>query len=96
VYLVHFDRSYKHARHYIGFSTAPAERLAVHKNGNGARLLEVVSEAGIDYQIVRTWGGDRHRERRLKNQKNAKRLCPLCNPENWQNREKSKSLRFAP
>ena len=80
VYLIHFDKPYKHARHYIGFTTDLNSRLEQHRNGNGARLMEVIKENNIQWCITRTWENvTRHYERRLKNRKNAKYLCPICN-----------------
>jgi hypothetical protein len=41
-----------------------------------------VVAAGIGFQLVRTWEGDRTLERTLKNRHNAPaRLCPLCRAE---------------
>ncbi len=84
VYLIHFARpiSDKHScQHYIGYtSLSGKKRLAVHKSGRGARLTQVANERGIDYKIVRMWrkSGTRSLERKLKNYKNAKFLCPIC------------------
>jgi predicted GIY-YIG superfamily endonuclease len=78
VYLLHFDRSYRHARHYLGWTTDLAARLAEHARGQGARLLAVVREAGIGWRLARTWPGTRRRERQIKNQGGASRCCPLC------------------
>ena len=79
VYLIHFARPYKHAQHYIGFAENLERRLWHHRQGTGARLLQVVREEGIDWELARTWDGDRSLERRLKNGKNAgKWLCPIC------------------
>lgn len=79
-YLIHLNENLAHARHYIGFTEGyPHNRLKEHKVGLGARMLEVCNERGIDYDIVRTWKGDRKLERRLKNRKNAAKLCPICN-----------------
>jgi len=95
VYLLHFNQPYRHARHYLGHaaddSTELAEvldaRLKQHAAGNGARLLQVITQAGITWQLARTlraepqaeaWPGGRDLERRLKRQKNSPRLCPLC------------------
>jgi predicted GIY-YIG superfamily endonuclease len=79
VYLIHFDRPYHHARHYIGYTEDVDARLARHHAGNGAKLLAAVRRAGIGYEMVRTWEGvGRDFERKLKNQKNAPRLCPVC------------------
>ena len=83
VYLIHFDEKYHHAAHYIGFCEEGnvEARLERHKSGNGARLLQVLNEKGIDYKIVRVWEhGDRNFERKLKNHKKSSRHCPICNP----------------
>lgn len=81
VYLLHFDRriSENHTcQHYLGSASNLNKRLALHKSGKGARLTQVANERGIEYSIVRTWEGDRTLERKLKKQKNAPRLCPVC------------------
>lgn len=81
VYLLHFQQPYRHAQHYLGYAEDLAARLQAHRSGNGARLVEVVTQAGIGWELVRVWeDGDRTFERRLKNQKNARRLCPICRP----------------
>jgi predicted GIY-YIG superfamily endonuclease len=80
IYLLHFSEPYKHAAHYIGFTTDLPARLDAHANGTGARLLEVITQAGLSFELARTWQGSRKTERSLKNQKNAPRLCPFCNP----------------
>jgi len=81
IYLLHFQKPYKHARHYIGYTDDLKTRLARHRAGNGARLIQVINQAGIDWRLVRLWKGSRTDERRLKNIKNAPRLCPICNPQ---------------
>ena len=78
IYLLHFDRPYKHARHYLGWADDLERRLARHEAGNGARLLAVIGAAGISWTLARTWEGDRHEERRLKRRGGHARLCPLC------------------
>ena len=80
VYLLHFDRPYKHARHYLGSSDDVPARIEAHRRGNGARLMEVVTAAGISFHLARVWDGGREEERRLKAQHNSPRLCPICNP----------------
>lgn len=83
VYLIHFDKPYRHARHYIGFTDNMDRRMHEHEfNCNGARLLQVVREAGIGFRVVRTWpDGDRSLERKLKNWKKSSCLCPVCRAE---------------
>jgi len=78
VYLLHFDRPYRHARHYTGWTHDLPARLAEHATGHGARLLTVIQAAGIDWTLARTWTGNRTRERALKRQGGATRRCPLC------------------
>jgi predicted GIY-YIG superfamily endonuclease len=78
VYLLHFDRPYRHAAHYTGFATNLAARLAAHATGHGARLLAVIHAAGIGWTLARTWPGTRSDERALKRQGGASRRCPLC------------------
>jgi predicted GIY-YIG superfamily endonuclease len=78
VYLIHFDRRYKHAGHYLGWTSDLAARLAEHARGQGARLMAVIRDAGITWQLARTWPGTRRRERQLKKRGGASRFCPLC------------------
>jgi predicted GIY-YIG superfamily endonuclease len=80
IYLIHFATAYKQARHYLGSTDDLAERIERHRAGNGARLMEVITTAGIQWEVVRTWKGSRKDERKLKNQHNTPRLCPVCNP----------------
>jgi len=86
VYLLHFDERYQHAAHYLGWSSNLPIRLAAHESGHGARLTEVVAEAGIRWVLTCTWpGATRDYERTLKNQGSRARLCPLCGvkPRPW-------------
>ncbi len=77
-YLLHFSEPYRHARHYLGSTTDLDQRLAGHRSGGGARLIEVITAAGIDFVLVRTWPGGRQRERQLKKEGGRSRLCPIC------------------
>lgn len=88
VYLIHFDRPLGdldnprgQAHHYLGYTQDLDARLERHRSGNGARLMEVVSEAGIGWKLVRTWRGGRELERKLKDSHNSPRLCPICRGE---------------
>jgi len=81
VYLIHFDVAYKHARHYLGWTLDLLARLQAHRDGRGARLMEVITKAGITWQLARTWPGGRDRERAIKNRHEAPRLCPFCTPD---------------
>lgn len=82
IYLVHFSRPLHHAAHYLGYVQGGfpelKNRLQQHRNGTGARLMTVIKEHGISFQLVRVWEeGDRKQERRLK-KRGKGRLCPVC------------------
>ncbi len=81
VYLIHFATPYKHVRHYLGSTDDLEARIERHRAGNGARLMEVITGAGIGWTVVRTWEGGRKLERRLKNWKHAAQFCPACSGE---------------
>jgi hypothetical protein len=85
IYLAHFDspigdstnpRGF--ALHYTGWTLNLPIRLGEHAAGRGARLMQVVAEQGIAWQVTRLWIGSRSRERSLKRQGGAARRCPLC------------------
>jgi hypothetical protein len=84
IYLLHFDRPIGDLRnprgfasHYTGWTLDLPARLVDHAHGRGARLMQVVGEAGIGWQLSRVWTGTRVRERSLK-QRGAARRCPVC------------------
>jgi predicted GIY-YIG superfamily endonuclease len=77
VYLLHFTIPYKHARHYRGWTSDLQTRLALHRAGQGARLMAVIYDAGIGFVVAKTEPGTRARERQLK-QRGAGRDCPVC------------------
>jgi predicted GIY-YIG superfamily endonuclease len=78
VYLLHFDRPFRHARHYCGWTRDLDARLAEHAAGSGANLLAVIAREGIGYRLARTWPGTRARERQIKRQGGLSRCCPMC------------------
>lgn len=81
VYLLHLDKplpNSPHNRHYIGWCKDLAVRVQAHQTGHGSRFMAVAKGAGIGFVIARVWRGDRRFERKLKDRKNAPRLCPLC------------------
>src|SRR3972149_3553566 len=74
VYLIYLDKPIHQAKHYLGYSALESveDRLARHKAGNGARLLQYANSIGVDYKIVRIWDCKdaitaRNLERKLKN-----------------------------
>jgi hypothetical protein len=80
IYLLHFDRPYRHAKHYTGWTDDLLHRLDCHAKGNGARLVAVIWQAGIGFTCVRICQGTRRRERAIKNAGGAVRYCPVCTP----------------
>jgi len=82
VYLIHFEKKLGHAQHYIGFTQSIKHlpsRFKHHQTGNGSRLLNALNQKEIPYKIVRIWEGvDRAFERKLKNWKKSRLLCPEC------------------
>ena len=85
VYLIHLEKPFGHAQHYIGWAERLDARISHHKAGSGALFLRKVNEAGIPWTVVRTWSNQtRTFERWLKNLKKAKLICPVCNPTTYQ------------
>ena len=78
IYLLHFERPYRHARHYVGWTRDLEGRLADHRAGAGARLLQVLAEHGIGWRLAAAVPGDRGRERELKRRRWSTRRCPEC------------------
>ena len=81
VYVLHFNRPFKHARHYVGWAKNPEARIEHHRQGTGARLMQVVREAGIDFVVANLMPGTRSDERRWKNRGSAARYCSICKAE---------------
>ena len=82
IYLLHFERSFKHARHYLGWTEDLDRRLAQHRAGRGSPLIAAAIADGITFELAATWPGDRTDERRLHRYKNSPgRLCPICRTE---------------
>lgn len=82
VYLIHFSPPYKHARHYIGWTTSAstvARRLEHHRKGSGGVLPRAAHLAGCEFVLAHVWpDADRTFERSLKNRKDTPAWCPLC------------------
>lgn len=93
-YLLHFDRPYRHAQHYLGFSDDIPYRIAQHKAGvSGVKLIDAAVASGVSFTLTRVWpGAGRRAERRKKALRAGKygrprgrnstgsrgRQCPLC------------------
>ena len=78
VYLLHFVEPNKHARHYLGCTDDLSHRLDQHHKGTGARLTQVVRNAGGSWVVARTWRGGRRLEHKLKGYHSGVKLCPIC------------------
>ena len=91
VYLIHFDRPLKHAKHYIGSTQNMPERMRCHEAGNAdsAALLRALKKEGIGWRVVGVGGFDTIEEAReweysfKKNgrgshSRKASRDCPVC------------------
>lgn len=81
VYLLHLDPPVGHSRHYVGWTSNLVQRLEAHREGRGARLLEVARERGGTFRLARTWLGSKVTERAIKNLHNGPTLCPECSPQ---------------
>ena len=82
VYLIHFDKPFKHARHYLGYTANERmylKRIQHHRTNRGSRLLAAVNRAGIKWEVVRTWTeADGNFEQRIKACGNIPKYCPIC------------------
>jgi predicted GIY-YIG superfamily endonuclease len=81
VYLLHFNPSFKHAAHYVGWcqDDQPDRRLKEHLAGRGSRLVKAAVAAGCEIEVAHFFpGASRTFERRVKNRGSAKKWCPVC------------------
>lgn len=78
IYVLHFNRPFKHAKHYIGWTEKLVDRLDAHEKGNGSKLMRAVKEAQIGFSVANVFVGTRDDERKMKKQKNGPRFCQLC------------------
>ena len=90
IYLLHFSRPYKHAKHYLGSAVNAQVRLEQHNsNSCDVNLLRIAKAAGIDFVIARIWPGDRTKERRMKG-RGLSALCPICQQQTNNKQQKGK------
>jgi predicted GIY-YIG superfamily endonuclease len=80
IYMLHFDRPYRHAKHYVGWAADLLDRLDQHVTGHGARLIAVIWQAGIGFTLIRICEGTRSRERAIKNDGGAPRSARPAPP----------------
>lgn len=90
VYLLHFSRAFKHARHFVGATSHAAEARAVAAGdtlpGFDAPLVAAARATGIQFFVVRTWSGGPATARALRDAGNHRRLCRLCTSERAERR----------
>ena len=78
VYLLHFNRPYRHARHYVGFTRDLERRVARHQIGHGSPLIRAAGHAGIKVKIVRVWHNVTTRFERRVHKMQKRFVCPSC------------------
>ena len=84
LYILHFHKAYKHAKHYQGITNDIDRRILEHRQGQGARLTKVLKDNGIsfDYAVIGeylTYSEAKAREKHLKTcYKKPSRYCPMC------------------
>jgi predicted GIY-YIG superfamily endonuclease len=80
IYILKFEQPLGNAKHkaqfYIGWCTDGTleQRITEHRSGRGAAITRACIERGIAFDVVVTMRGDRKKERRLKKQKNTRRI----------------------
>ena len=78
VYLLHFSRPYWHARHYVGFTTRMARRLACHRQGRGSPLIAAAVQCGIEIFVARRWERVTVAFERRVSSPSGRYGCPIC------------------
>lgn len=81
VYLLHFDRPYRHARHFMGAvagSPSPSELLAIVERQNHIPILRAAIAAGVSFIVARTWDVDELRAACGYGHGGRARICPVC------------------
>lgn len=86
VYLLHLKTKLGHAQHYIGLAKDLEYRISQHKRGAGSAFTKECVRLGIEFDVSRTWSGNRRLEWRLRTSGNHVRLCPICNPTGYHRR----------
>ena len=85
LYIIHFSKPFKHARHYIGIAQDAEKRFERHLSGRGAVLIReaIKADIGIKFTkyIISTHDGystAKAEEKRIKSHNNHKKRCPEC------------------
>ena len=83
LYIIHFNRSFHHARHYIGIAQDAKKRLKRHKAGDGSRLVRAVIYTDIKIRMnvigeFEDFSTAHQAEKVLKKKHSTKKYCPIC------------------
>ena len=80
LYLIHIDPPYRHARHYLGYTSYNDvnRRVERHRSGFGSPLLAAAVKAGCTLHLALVVTGERKDERRLKRHSHIPSWCPIC------------------
>lgn len=78
VYLLHLNRKFKHAQHYLGTTSNLNERIARHRAGRGSAMLRAAANAGIGFKLARKWPHSSFLTEQKLKAIPRKKLCPLC------------------
>lgn len=86
VYLLHFDRAYRHAKHYIGYAAdVPTMHRRIDEHyeatagdGKHHRLMQVIRDSGISFTLARVWPEGTRDDEKKKKRRGHSRLCPIC------------------
>ena len=84
LYVIHFDKPYKHAKHYTGIAIDVDKRIKEHKGGYGSKLMAVITKNNIGFKCniigeYPTYSIAKAEEKRLKTKvKQPKKYCPIC------------------
>jgi hypothetical protein len=81
VYLLHFDRGFKHARHFVGATTNADEARALAR-GEVPRIdnpmLNAARLAGVRFSVERIWSGGHAEALNRRIAGNHAKICPAC------------------
>jgi hypothetical protein len=85
VYILHFDKPFKHAKHYVGSADCVRDRLFVHESAAcDVKILQAAKTQGITWSLAKVMKNDlkngHTKEFRIKRSGGIPKqgLCPIC------------------
>lgn len=100
LYIIHFEKPYYHAKHYIGITGQSLQtRLKKHRKRDGSCLTRAVVKADIKLQSIHLLGEffnadlARQAEIKLKNRKESAKFCPRCKEQYREDRNEKQRQR---